>query len=252
MSMEQKKHGRPPALAEINFQKYAAQLEGKSHSEIFSVIHEENVWGAQTSNSGLGSELDATQLLRSEISALVKQYQIQTVLDIPCGDLNWMRHMKLPLKRYIGADIVEEIIHKIKNEDFNLSTNSGETIPCEYVQMDIIKDDLPTVDLILCRDCLVHFSFKDIQQTICNIKRSRSKYFLTTTFTDFSNNIDIQTGDWRPLNFEASPFNFPPAIEVFKEGCKENDGAYADKSMGLWQINNLPEKFSSINLGNSS
>jgi hypothetical protein len=36
------------------------------------------------------------------------------------------------------------------------------------------------------------------------------------------------------------PFNFPQPIEVITEGCTENDGRYADKSLMLWNISDLP------------
>ena len=57
--------------------------------------------------------------------------------------------------------------------------------------MDLINDDLPKVDLIIVRDCLVHFSNKDIFKAIENIKQSKSKYLLVTTFSDLKKNENI-------------------------------------------------------------
>jgi len=42
-----------------------------------------------------------------------------------------------------------------------------------------------------------------------NIRRSGSAYLLVTTFPDRKENVDIITGNWRPLNMEKPPFNFP-------------------------------------------
>ena len=65
---------------------------------------------------------------------------------------------------------------------------------------DITRDALPRADVILCRDCLVHFSFKDIFAAIDNFKKSQSRYLLATTFIAFSENLDVATGEWRRLN----------------------------------------------------
>jgi hypothetical protein len=85
----------------------------------------------------------------------------------------------------------------------------------------------------------VHFSFYDINKAIENIKRSEIKYLLTTTFPACDQNIDIVTGDWRIVNLEKAPFNFPTPIKMINENCTEGNGTYADKSLGLWQINQL-------------
>lgn len=47
------------------------------------------------------------------------------------------------------------------------------------------------------------------------------------------------TGDWRPLNLERPPFNFPPPAELLAEGCTEAEGRFLDKSLGLWAIKDL-------------
>ena len=62
---------------------------------------------------------------------------------------------------------------------------------------------------------------------------------MTTTFTNYHNNFDIVTGDWRRLNLQEKPFNFPNPILVINENCTEGKGKYKDKSMALWEINKI-------------
>ena len=62
---------------------------------------------------------------------------------------------------------------------------------------------------------------------------------LTTTFPDCDENIDIVTGDWRIINLERAPFNFPKPIKMINEKCTEGNGTYSDKSLGLWPIDQL-------------
>lgn len=49
------------------------------------------------------------------------------------------------------------------------------------------------------------------------------------------------TGDWRPLDFTKAPFHWPAPDELIVEGCTEGAGAFADKSLGLWNTRLLAE-----------
>ena len=107
------------------------------------------------------------------------------------------------------------------------------------MKIDLIKDALPDADILHCRDCLVHLSYSDILEAIKNIKRSNISYLLTTTFSECEMNQDIVTGDWRIINLEKAPFNFPTPLKLINEKCTEGDGTYADKCLGLWKISDL-------------
>jgi hypothetical protein len=52
-------------------------------------------------------------------------------------------------------------------------------------------------------------------------------------------NLDITTGDWRIINLEKAPFNLPEPIKIINEKCTEANGSYADKSLGLWKLQQL-------------
>lgn len=201
-------------------------------NRVFLEIYSKNAWGGAESRSGSGSSLEQTKTIREQLPAIVKNLGVRSFLDIPCGDFYWMKQVCLEIDEYIGADIVEQLIDH--NRALYTSKNRRFTV------VDIMKDQLPTVDLIFSRDCLVHFSFRDICRTIRNIKRSNSKYLLATTFTAQDQNTDIATGEWRPLNLQLPPFNFPEPIVVINENCTEVDGRYPDKSLGLWQITDIP------------
>lgn len=143
-----------------------------------------------------------------------------------------MRHVDLGTIRYVGADVVPEII-AANRQGFATRTRT-------FLCLDISRDRLPRVDVILCRDCLVHMAFADIAATFANFRRSGSTYLLTTTFTGPRDNRDIATGAWRPLNLERPPFDLPPPLRLIDEHCQEGGGAYRDKHLGLWKIGDLP------------
>jgi hypothetical protein len=53
-----------------------------------------------------------TETIRQTLPALLAELRVESMLDLPCGDFNWMKQVELPVSRYIGADIVEPLIAK--------------------------------------------------------------------------------------------------------------------------------------------
>lgn len=204
-----------------------------SRRKRFEYIYHNNGWHDPESRSGHASTMSQTRVIRKEIPVLLKELKIKSLLDIPCGDLNWIREMEMGVARYTGADIVPVIIKM--NKTFYPGFGN-------FLILDLTKDKLPHADLIFCRDCLVHLSFKDILRTILNIKKSKAAYFLTTTFTKDRKNTDIPTGKWRTLNLMLPPFNWPDPIKIINEGYYDLNHIFDDKSLGLWKIDTLPKK----------
>ena len=213
------------------------RLSRKDPDEVFEEIYHRNTWHGQVSISGRGSDPDQTGVLVDRLSSLLKELDVSTMLDIPCGDFQWMSTVDLDDVDYVGADIVRDLVEK------NREHYAGEDVRFEH--LNLIEDPLPEVDLVFCRDCLVHFSFRDCFRALENICESGSTYLLTTTYPNRRPNEDIETGQWRPLNLSARPFGLPEPMVCFNEQCTEREGAYRDKSMGLWRIadieNSLPE-----------
>jgi predicted NBD/HSP70 family sugar kinase len=75
-----------------------------------------------------------------------------------------------------------------------------------------------------------------IFEALANIQRSGALYLLTTTFLHRTN-VDIETGEFRPINLQAKPFNFPPPIELIEDTCE--DLGYWDQRLALWRIADL-------------
>lgn len=198
--------------------------------KIFTDIYTGNKFLSDESVSGVGSEINNTQVIINELPKLFSEFDIHTVLDIPCGDFNWMRYVDLKGIDYIGADIVGDLIEKNKKKH--------EKNNVKFEKLNLVSDKLPKVDLVLCRDCFGHFSYEDIFRAVNNIRDSGSKYLLTTTFPCKSNH-DITTGMWRSVNLVKPPFGFPLPKNIINEKCAEEDGIFSDKSLGLWVVSDL-------------
>lgn len=193
--------------------------------EIFDKIYKQNLWTSGESRSGSGSEIKNTEALRKELSIMLKKYEIKSMLDIPCGDYNWMKEMDLTGIDYIGADIVPDLIARNKNSYPDI----------DFKVMNLIEDELPAVDLIFVRDCLGHLSNTNVIKALENIKRSGAKYMCATTFCKFNFNTEIIDGGWKCINLMIEPFYLTP-IYLINEHCKEGFPHYIDKSMILVKV----------------
>jgi hypothetical protein len=200
--------------------------------ETFSDIYRRRAWGADCESvSGPGSTIERTSALRDDIGELVKELNARVVLDAGCGDYNWMRLLDLDLDHYFGIDVVPELISE--NE-----CKYGNGIR-SFHNIDFTRDRVVRADLILSRDSLVHLSFEDIFAALRNFKESGSTYLLTTTYTSHEKNTDIQAGDWRPLNLELPPFDFPTPIKLIDEKGEVSRGIPADKYLALWALEDI-------------
>ncbi len=202
---------------------------------VFEQIHHHNLWGDDESRSGVGSTLYYTEQLRRELPELLHELSARTLLDIPCGDFHWMKEVALDGIEYIGADIVADLVDELSAR----YADNGR----RFMTLDITRDDLPEVDVVLCRHCLVHLSNKDAARALDNIKRSGSRYLLATTFPSVRYNKRIASGLWRPVNLELAPFHLPPPIRLLADYREFYGGFFTgrqrDISLGLWDLSRL-------------
>lgn len=198
--------------------------------EIFTKIYKENIWHGKESKSGRGSDSDQTNRLIIKLIDTIKELNITSLIDCPCGDMNWMKHVLSKTNiAYYGYDIVEELIQENTNK-FSLSFKTCNAI-----------DELITekADAIFCRDMLNHLTISDIWKVLNNFLQTGSKYIILTNFVKDRQNIDlkINTMGWRALNFYKYPFHFPAPIKTFAEGCPEK--GFEDKSITIWKLSDL-------------
>jgi len=205
-------------------------LESKTAEQVFTDIYETNAWRGEESLSGRGSDPEQTGVIERVLPGLLAELGAASLLDVPCGDFLWMRSLDLGGCSYVGADIVAEAIEQNRRY---------ESDRVRFVCLDMRSDDLPTADVVLVRDALVHFSYEDAFEALKNIGHSGSRFLLTTTFAGQTTNHDVLTGRWRPLNLEVPPFDFPPPMRLISEMCTQDDESYGDKSLGLWRVKDV-------------
>ena len=197
--------------------------------QIFTHIYKTNHWSSRESISGPGSELRVTHSMRKELSKLIKRFGITSIADAPCGDLNWMKYVDIGTCRYIGIDIVQELIE-------NNTKLFGSTR--EFRHLNLLENVIEKVDLIICRDMLAHLTYEQIFTALTNFKQSGSKYILMTTGVTTPENSDIESsGGWRRLNLEKAPFNFPRPLALIEEDVSFE--FERGKHLALWFLDDL-------------
>ena len=209
--------------------------KGKHQSEVFKKVFEINDWSSSESKSGMGSTLEFTANTREQLPKIFEKYNIKRVLDVACGDFNWMKEIVDTLEYYKGTDIVQELIDR-NNEKYRVEGK------VEFECNDIVDEFKPDgqFDAIIAKDVLVHFPTEKVIETLENFKKSGIKYVFLTHFTDIDVNVDIESfGLWRPINFRLNPFNHDAPIEIIKEEVETYffmKKQMTDKTLSLWEI----------------
>lgn len=199
-----------------------------SRQGIFSQTYDERTWESDESGSGTGSERRATGNIREALPDLVERLGARTLLDAPCGDWNWMRHVELPVEQYTGVDIVPHVV------DANRKRFGDERHI--FSVADLTRDPLPHADAILCRDCLVHVSFQDAALILENFRRTGATWLLLNTYPEVRRNRNQFTGsNWRRLNLQLPPFEFPEPTETLPDG-----GDVDPSRLAIWRLQELP------------
>jgi hypothetical protein len=164
-----------------------------------------NYWLNAESVSGDGSTLDYTHNLRHELAKFLRGFQVASMFDAPCGDVNWMRAVDFPKGfAYTGGDIVASLA------EANRARYPGRN----FVRFDIAADRFPDADLWFCRDCLFHLPSEMALAALRGFARSRIGYVMTTTHLNVTGfeNREVEPGGFRLIDLYKPPYNLPREV----------------------------------------
>lgn len=123
--------------------------------------------------------------------------QIKTVVEAGCGDWTFSQKIAWGDVYYLGVDVVKSVIER------NIQKYASENIRFEC--LDILQFELPSADLLLCKDVLMHFSNEDIVIFLKSTKKFKHCLF-TNNLASENENGDIERGDYRSLDLTKAPF----------------------------------------------
>jgi SAM-dependent methyltransferase len=185
--------------------------QGRSGADIFKRYWADNHWRNRETRSGDGSTIAYTEPLRRELPPLLARLGARTMLDLPCGDFHWIRHMPLPGGlRYVGADIVPGMIAELQRRHAGALRS--------FLCIDALTDDLPEADLWLCRDLVIHLPNADVLALLARFARSRIRYLLVTSHAaTVGANTDTFMGGFQLVNLQLPPFALPEPDECLRD-----------------------------------
>eukprot|EP00760_Papus_ankaliazontas_P010636 PhM_4_TR14390/c0_g1_i1/m.23863 len=199
----------------------------------FSDIATSKVWGATPSGSGSleGQATDkAIALLIHVIKHLretVPEFQQRRIrmVDIPCGDMNWMHKVLFALPpdwvEYHGIDIVPSLI---QHHQKKYATHGW----MHFNQRDVVEHGIPhdiEFDFVFSRHMLQHLGTHDALKVLKSIHTHPTvKYLFTTTYPDWQAYAPLNQlagTRVRKLNLQLPPAALEPPI------CWGHDFSYS-------------------------
>jgi SAM-dependent methyltransferase len=189
-----------------------AQLNaGDEVEKIFTEIYGYGAWGHNLNGrgfSGTGSTVLNAAPYMAFLENFIRANNIQSVLDVGCGDWLFSQHINWSHATYTGMDVVKYII------DRNTQLYASPKI--QFIHYNGEFTDLPAADLIICKDVLQHLSNDKILSFLTQLHKY--KYCLLTNDTEpstfSSTNYDIVSGDHRFLDLSKPPFNLK-GVKIF-------------------------------------
>ena len=170
----------------------------KSNREIFTNVYQNRLWGVASPEndsqfySGPGSS--DPQIVDPYVDAVKRFFSRfptkKKAVDLGCGDFQVGSRILDSFDSYTACDVVPELVH------FN--QKYWRHLPVEFLVVDLVKDEIPTGDVLILRQVLQHLSNDDISKFTKLIPRGFS-YLLVTehlpTENDFLANRDIASGN---------------------------------------------------------
>lgn len=171
-------------------------------SRVFQKIYTHNRW---LFGSGEGSLPEITKPYRHFLQQFLRDKNIQSVVDIGCGDWQSSQLIDWGNTRYLGLDVVPELVRENQRQ--------FETENIAFAILDAIREIPPPAELLLIKDVLQHWPNQAIKNFLPNLKNYR--YVLVTNDADERTNVDIAFGEHRAVDVTLPPFNISaqPVLE---------------------------------------
>ena len=210
--------------------------------------------------SGPGSNAEETVGVRTALPTLLALLGVRSILDVPCGDFNYMRAVLSapptpPGVAYTGMDIVSPLVEQLQatfgtghsarigqrggRNSSGLGSSKRHRIT--FARFDLSLEYLWPADLVVLRDVLFHFDQPRALTVLRRVGLSGCKHALITTFPRGLNRVSARKyhagrgfSSYASWNLEDEPFALPAPLLALGQ-----DGSRPDRVMGLWPCASL-------------
>lgn len=165
-------------------------------TEIFEDIYARKVWGF---GSGGGSDPEQARPYLWFVNRWIQEHKPRLILDIGVGDGRIFKGLRIPVgSKYIGVDVID-VAPLIED-------NQGVASYASFKQADA-TEYLPAADLVLCKEVLQHLSTELALKALAQMEKSKTCLITSVSTPQDRANIDITTGDCRPIDLRLFPFD---------------------------------------------
>jgi len=172
-------HDDRDSISQVNkkngyIKNYIIQTENntKTHKQIFTNIYDKNIWG---DGSGKGSSIEYNKKYIEYLEKIIKEKNINSILDLGCGDWNFSKIINYDNINYLGIDCVDKVI---KSNIENYKKNNINFICDDIYNLDnFFKNE---IDLVIIKDVLQHLSDEEIELFLNKLLEKNFKYLLIT------------------------------------------------------------------------
>ncbi|MDR3522033.1 MAG: glycosyltransferase [Acidocella sp.] len=185
--------------------------DGLDHKNIFNKIYEKNIWDC---GSGPGSKFENSIKYIEFLQAFIKTNHIKSVVDIGCGDWQFSQHINWQGVYYTGIDVSNVVLENTKR-----FSKQG----IEFLERNVLFDELPSADMVIIKDVLQHWSNEDILNFLPKLKKYPRVLITNGAPGRAQNpiNRNIRTGDFRPIDLSAPPFCLSGSYIFWYQGDEE-------------------------------
>jgi len=185
----------------------------------FGNIYRQHSWKGD-SKSGPGSDPSRTVDYRAALQHFMRTHEVESVVDLGCGDWASSQLIDWSGIDYLGLDVVPGIIEANRRK-FGASGIRFETI-------DAANDPLPAADLLLVKEVLQHLPSADVMAILGKLPgfrwailtndiehATRRKGWRFWSWSPFRHsNTDAAAGGYRLLALREAPFNLRAEVLV--------------------------------------
>ncbi len=175
-----------------------------SMQEVFDDIYRRAKWGTNAGDagvSGYGSSMPATLLYRTFLQQFMEKAGVRSVVDAGCGDWESSRAVDWKGIDYKGFDIVASVVDSDRKK--------YETPNVRFFVANIVDEDLPPADLLICKHVLQHLPTVAVQKFLKQLPKYKHVLLVDSVNpgTLSGKNQDINAGEFRELDVTRPPFN---------------------------------------------
>ena len=175
--------------------------------------------------------MEETVAVREALLEVIRTSGVRTILDIPCGDMAWMRHVELPDGvTYMGADVSPALIARNKAA-FERPGGRYHFAVADAVEGDAllqIRIDGKPPDLIFCRHMAYHLPPADNIKVLARFEQTGAPLLMMTTYLRADANLDPYVlAQGHPVNLFRAPYCVRDAERLYRDNGR-------DIYMGLW------------------